>query len=516
MSWFHNLSFRFKFAAPVFIVVTIFSCLFALVMVVFNDQINTDKVLDDHIEPVLVDMDDGYRDLYQVTTAGKGVVLANNDPEQIAHYQMLYADDEPKALGRLLAAQRLVDAGLQDRSLQVTIDQLEEQYARWVKHYAYMVENPTVSVAYYANEREAIEREFATLIDLFKVVRSSVEANAATLQVAIDDEITLATRALSIGVLVAILLSVLTTWFISGIVITPLRRLSESMHDIAQGDGDLTQRIDVQSRDEVGQLGEAFNAFVTTIHQTISEVSSTLVTVQEATAHIQQETQGVALNAASQQEESAQVATAVNEMSATSDNVSQHANDAAQASQRASEESDTARNVLGDAVVSIHKLADDIDASSQVITELERDVGNIASILDVIRGIADQTNLLALNAAIEAARAGEQGRGFAVVADEVRSLASKTQMSTGEIQAMIERLQYGAKEAVVAMASSRESGISTVEQANSANSSLDAISQSINVINEMNLQIATAATQQSQVSEDINQNVQRIAEKVRR
>ena len=214
-----------------------------------------------------------------------------------------------------------------------------------------------------------------------------------------------------------------------------------------------------------------------------------------------------------QQEESAFVATAVHEMSATIDNVSQHAGEAAQASQHANEESKAAKSVLGDAVHSIHRLADDIESSSRVILDLERDVGNIASILDVIRGIAEQTNLLALNAAIEAARAGEQGRGFAVVADEVRSLASKTQVSTGEIQAMIERLQKGAKGAVEAMEQSRESGIATVSQANMANESLDLISHSIEVINELNLQIATAANQQTQVSEGISQNVQKIATK---
>ncbi|WP_241148840.1 methyl-accepting chemotaxis protein [Photobacterium sanguinicancri] len=235
--------------------------------------------------------------------------------------------------------------------------------------------------------------------------------------------------------------------------------------------------------------------------------------VREESHNIHKESEAILVAVTEQQNESAQVATAVHEMSATSDSVSSHANEAAEATRVANNESEAAKETLGFTVSSIHQLANEIESSSAVVSNLERDVGNIASILDVIRGIADQTNLLALNAAIEAARAGEQGRGFAVVADEVRSLASKTQSSTGEIQVMIERLQQGANEAVSAMELSRESGTRTVDQANSANESLNAIGQSIEVINEMNLQIATAATQQSQVSEDVNQNIQAIADK---
>ncbi|MGF1727576.1 methyl-accepting chemotaxis protein [Photobacterium nomapromontoriensis] len=516
MQWFHNLNFRWKFVLPVGVVVSIFSGLFALIIIALNGQIRTDAILNQHIEPVLEQMDDGYQDLYQVMTAGQGVVLAHENPKQVEHYQSIYFDDESKALRRILSAQSLIDEGLISASHQASLNRLQKQYERWVAYYAYIVNNPALSEGYYNDKQFEIAKDFDVLINEFKAVRDVVYNTEESLQSAVTEEVALVTAILEVGTVVTIVLSLFTGWIISGVVIAPLKRLTESMHNISKGDGDLTQRVDIDSADEVGQLGEAFNAFVSTIHQTITEVASTLEAVQVATGQIQLETQGVARNASSQQEESAQVATAVHEMSATSENVSQHANEAAQASQHASDESDAARAVLGEAVSSIHQLANDIDASSQVIADLERDVGNIASILDVICGIADQTNLLALNAAIEAARAGEQGRGFAVVADEVRSLASKTQSSTGEIQAMIERLELGAKEAVAAMASSRNSGTNTVSQANTANESLDAISHSISVMNEMNLQIATAATQQSHVSEDINQNVQNIAEKSQR
>ncbi len=163
-------------------------------------------------------------------------------------------------------------------------------------------------------------------------------------------------------------------------------------------------------------------------------------------------------------------------------------------------------------VKSIRSLANDVDSAHRVINTLDSDVSSIASVVDVIQGIAEQTNLLALNAAIEAARAGEQGRGFAVVADEVRSLASRTQQSTGEIQAMIEKLQNGASEAVKVMHGSKESGEKTINTAGEASRSLSEILNAISMMNEMNTHIATAASQQSSVSDEVSRNVQGIAD----
>ncbi len=374
-----------------------------------------------------------------------------------------------------------------------------------------MIEQPGQAGMYYKDNRVQVENDFSVLRSSLLEIRSEIQSAQVELKLQLVANSKLITIIIEGGIVAVIILSMLIAWLVSGLVSAPLKRLSLAMNDIAVGHGDLTQRLQEDSKDEIGMLANSFNEFVSRIHIMIIEVALTLQAVQAETARIQQETQGVVANAASQQQESTQAATAVNEMSATSDTVTQHANEAAQATQSASTESETARDMLSDTVISIHKLADEIESSSVVISHLERDVGNIASILDVIRGIADQTNLLALNAAIEAARAGEQGRGFAVVADEVRTLASKTQDSTGEIQVMIERLQQGARAAVQAMESSSESSTYTVQQANTANDSIDAISQSINVINEMNLQIATAATQQSHVSDSINRNVQEIA-----
>lgn len=208
-----------------------------------------------------------------------------------------------------------------------------------------------------------------------------------------------------------------------------------------------------------------------------------------------------------QQTETDQVATAITEMAASVQEVARNAQNTADAADKADAEAREGRQVVADTSAAIGRLAAEVEKAAGVIQQLEARSSEITSVLDVIRGIAEQTNLLALNAAIEAARAGEQGRGFAVVADEVRTLASRTQQSTQEIQAMIEKLQEGARSAVKVMNLSREQADSSVEQARHAASSLDSITRSVSVITDMSAQIATAVEEQSAVGEEINRNI---------
>ncbi|WP_412071077.1 methyl-accepting chemotaxis protein [Pseudomonas fluorescens] len=212
-----------------------------------------------------------------------------------------------------------------------------------------------------------------------------------------------------------------------------------------------------------------------------------------------------------QRHETDQVATAINEMSAAAQEVAKSAQNAAVAAQQTDEEGQAAKRVVAGSIVKIHALVDDIRSSGVSLDSLQKDVSSIVSVLGVIRSIAEQTNLLALNAAIEAARAGEAGRGFAVVADEVRALASRTQISTQEIQGMIDRLQAGTQSAVEAMRRSSEAGDGTSAQANQAGASLDTMAQLIGTINSMNAQIASAAEEQTAVAEEINRSVHQIA-----
>lgn len=315
--------------------------------------------------------------------------------------------------------------------------------------------------------------------------------------------------------LMALFLGITIAWWLGKNISSPIRIASLAMDDIAEGDGDLTQRLDEKGKDEVSSLSAAFNHFAEKVRTMVSHVAgstSQLAAAAEEMSSITQETtQGVQR----QQAETEQVATAMNEMTATVQEVARHAAEAADAAKSANEETAQGNQIVDRVVHAINALASEIDHASGVIGKLESDAENIGSVLDVIRGIAEQTNLLALNAAIEAARAGEQGRGFAVVADEVRTLASRTQQSTEEIQQMIEQLQAGSVEAVQVMQSSTEKAQQSVTQAADAGASLDNINQAVKTITDMNIQIASAASEQGSVAEEINRNIVNINEVVK-
>ena len=269
----------------------------------------------------------------------------------------------------------------------------------------------------------------------------------------------------------------------------------------------VTQHVYTGRADELGQLQlviRAQQARLSTVLWRIDEAAKKLDGFASQTAAVVEQTnQGIN----QQQSEIEQVATAMNEMSATVHEVAQNASVAAQATEQADQEVVRGKRVVSESIDGINRLAQEVERASQAIGKLAVDSQQIGSVVDVIRGIADQTNLLALNAAIEAARAGEQGRGFAVVADEVRTLASRTQESTDEIQRMIQRLQKAANDAVKVMEEGQRISASSVEQANHTGASLEAITQAVARINDMSGQIATAAEEQSAVSEEISRNV---------
>lgn len=315
-----------------------------------------------------------------------------------------------------------------------------------------------------------------------------------------------------ISTLLVALLTSLVLWLVLKQVTQPLFQLRNALFDIAQGEGDLTQRLPVTGTDKFGQVATAFNAFVGNIHGLIEDFRGSAENLMTMVRTMKSVSEQSRKECAKQQQETDMVAAAVSEMSSAAQEIASHAQGAADAAQDADREGSQAGRVVQDAIQSIHHLAKEIQSTTDVITELETDVTNISSMVDVIRGIAEQTNLLALNAAIEAARAGEQGRGFAVVADEVRTLASKTQDSTQEINRLIERLQGGSKQAVAVMTSSREAGESTVAKANEAGHSLQSIASAVSTISSMNIQIATASEEQTAVTEDIARNVTAIAD----
>lgn len=284
-----------------------------------------------------------------------------------------------------------------------------------------------------------------------------------------------------------------------------LKALGQVMGRMA--DGDMTVTFRVQSQDELGELGQAVNDAVGKIHQLIREVGDTVSKVEHQAVQVEQVSDQSNQAVAGQRGQIEQVATAMNEMSATAQEVARSAAAAVGSAQSVNEETVSGRALVEAQVGSIERLAAEIDQSVTVIDQLASDSASISRVLEVIKGIAEQTNLLALNAAIEAARAGEQGRGFAVVADEVRTLAKRTQQSTEEIEQMIARLQQGVAAAVKAMNSSHQKADGTVSESSKVQLALENILAAVGMIVDQNQQIAAAAEQQTAVAHDIDQNI---------
>ncbi len=309
-------------------------------------------------------------------------------------------------------------------------------------------------------------------------------------------------------------LALLIAALITRSIVRPVCLASLRMQDIAEGEGDLTQRLEVNGSDEVAQLSANFNRFVERVQQLVSQLAGATTQLAAASEELSATSVETNNHITRQQSETDQVASAMHEMTATAQTVAQNAADAADAAASADSEARNGHQVVSQTIDAIRLLVADVENATTVIHELESDSGDIGKVLDVIRGIAEQTNLLALNAAIEAARAGEQGRGFAVVADEVRTLAQRTQQSTQEIHQMIERLQNAAASAVRVMTEGQARAQGTTEQASQAGASLQTITAAVARINDMNAQIASAAEEQTAVAEEINRNVVNISQSV--
>ena len=335
-------------------------------------------------------------------------------------------------------------------------------------------------------------------------MKRTSDALVAAADTAIKAQLSLAGIGLVLGALIA--------FVISRMVTLPLNQTVAALEDVAEGEGDLTRRIEVRSQDEFGRLADAFNRFSSKLQGLMLEVSESSRQLAASSGSMAQSVEDTRRHVSEQNREISQVSESVDSMARGIEEVAGHTVEATDLARQTQEEASSGRSVVKRSVDTSQALSSDVAQAAQVIDELESEVQSISGVLEVIRSIAEQTNLLALNAAIEAARAGEQGRGFAVVADEVRSLASRTQESTEEIQSKIERLTRGSRQAVEVMGEGRRKAEEGLQQVRQAGEALEKIAEAVDGMLGMNRQISEVTVQQQKEAGAVHERVAAIRE----
>jgi len=353
-----------------------------------------------------------------------------------------------------------------------------------------------------------VERIRENITTLVTQQREATEA----ISEAVISQVSTTRNMLIILLMFGTIIGAITAYLIGCSITRPLEETVKALNDIAEGEGDLTRRLEVKGKDEIAALSQGFNNFVSKIHTTVSQVSGATTQLASAAEEMSMVTGETSKGVMQQKAETDTVATAMTEMASTAQEMARNAESAANNTQEADSQANEGKQIVAKTMEVINRLASEVERIAEVIRNLESHSDSIGTVVEVIRDIAEQTNLLALNAAIEAARAGEQGRGFAVVADEVRNLANRTQQSTHEIEKMIEQLQSGTKEAAMVMEEGRGMAQTSVEQAQLAAAALEKITHAVQQVMNMNIQISEAAAQQGNVSEEINKNIITITE----
>jgi len=501
LSVFRDLSFRWKLTLPILILAALFVVLgLSAFWAVSKVESRLVRVSTDLLprSSVVLEAD---RDMYQALAAERaiieGVVSSGLDAEHTDNMQQ--ASDR---IARYAAATKTPEG----RAL---ADEFARAFAVWK---ATSIENVRLarsgdaaraSDSSYGQGYEQFSRARELINEMTELINQQAEAEAAEAEADVAASHARVTVVLAIGAVVCFLMIV----FFPGLITNPLRELLQRIRDIADGEGDLTRRVVVHSNDELGQLSKAFNAFLEQLQGLIRDVAESTLQVASAAEQMSAIAEGQEKLVNEQYMAVDQVSTAATEMSAAIHEVADNAHSTADAAREADRQGHSASDVVSATMNDLRRLAADVEEAAGVINNLEQDTDKIGGVLSVIEGIAEQTNLLALNAAIEAARAGEQGRGFAVVADEVRALAARTQDSTRDIQQMIQKLQSGTGQAVAVMQRGAQLAAQSVEKAGTTESSLNETSASVMRINDMAAQIAAACEEQSQTTEDIARNI---------
>ena len=500
---FADLGFRWKIALPILLLAILLVAMGALGVRGITQVAESSTTLTNRHLPAVSLLLNADRDLYQAFVAERS--LLDESAHQYAdQLRAAHAENLQQAYDRVhkFAAMQPGNEAL------ALVAEFDRGYERWKATSLRVLEmsssDPEGASRLSFADSEAQFEEARTAIDKLGELEDGAANAVGSGAIARGDALVWQQGLLiAIGLLVCLVLIV----GFPLLVTRPLHSLLHRIEQIADGDGDLRVRLDVLSKDELGKLSHAFNRFLDKLQPLIKEVG-------RVTGEVADSAQSLAGMAAandrlisSEHVAVDQVSTAATEMSAAVHEVARNAQNAADAARQAEVRSREGAEVVGATIHSIRQLAQEMESASTTIQTLEQETANIGAVLAVIKGIAEQTNLLALNAAIEAARAGEQGRGFAVVADEVRALAARTQESTKDIQQMIERLQIGVQNAVKATHSGSARARQSVEQAAGVDQALSVTGDSVQRINDMAAQIATACEEQSSVTEEIARNI---------
>ncbi|GLK89500.1 chemotaxis transducer [Pseudomonas turukhanskensis] len=505
---FADLGFRWKIALPILVLAVLLVLMGVLGVRGITQVADSSSKLTNRYLPAISLLLNADRDLYQAFVAERSM-LDEGAASHIDALKSSHAENLQQAYDRV-HKYLAMDPSAEGKAL---VAQFDQGYAIWkttsLKVVQLTATDPDAASVLSFGDSEKQFESMRDAIDKLGELEDKAANDEGTFAIAQGEELTWQQGGIvGVGLLVCLILVV----GFPILVTRPLENLLHRIEQIADGDGDLRVRLDVLSRDELGKLSLAFNRFLDKLQPLIKEVG-------RVTGEVAASAQSLAGMAAANDrlissEHAAvdQVSTAATEMSAAVNEVARNAQNAADAARSAETQSREGAQVVGATITAMRQLAHEVESASGTIQTLEQETANIGAVLAVIKGIAEQTNLLALNAAIEAARAGEQGRGFAVVADEVRALAARTQDSTKDIQNMIERLQVGVQNAVKAMDSGSIKARDSVDRAAGVDQILSESSDSVGRINDMAAQIATACEEQSSVTEEIARNISDIRE----
>ncbi|WP_323814858.1 methyl-accepting chemotaxis protein [Cellvibrio sp. NN19] len=507
--WYQGLTLRMKLMLPLLLLV-------ALVLYMGLHAISTSKLLGSNATTIakvnlpeiqlLIQAD---RDLYQAMLAERALLQLDSS----AH-QKLFSEQSENAK----QAQERVYKSLDISNTSTPAERAEftRRYDAW-KVQAAQVIDAVRSSSDDTSRSIAQEQSYGSASDAFEHLREYIDELQESRLVdvdkftdVIDENQANSSRQLFALAVIGTLVSLLAAYFLPILVANQVRQISHRIQNIAEGDGDLTVRLPVTTNDELGELATNVNQFIEKLQRIIGSVLVNAAEVSKAAESLLEVSSNSQRAADDQCHAITMVVTAVNELTMAIQEVARNTSNTAQNTKEATVITDRGQERIHLAVERVQSLAVRISETAEFMSRLESEAKNVTSVIDVIRGVAEQTNLLALNAAIEAARAGEQGRGFAVVADEVRTLASRTQQSTADIHGMLSKLQQGVQHAVDAMGSSATMTSEAVGSATEAGQSLTGIGSAVKQISDMTLQIATAAEEQSSVTSEIDRNLVQI------